>query len=213
MWARSIPANGPKSVSDLKKLGGFDHQSLSTGDWRSFKTWADETIPGYRATYFGLGVQCDYHYRGTPAAIYGTTAHPVPDSNSVYLAYTKPKVKVEVGCPTFKTQKLLGNRAIVADTFSWYNYAINDTQYAEKPGHGFYGHRDGYNVLYGDWSAKWYGDPQQVIMWPNWWSSSVSTTAWPYAMSRSMNFISAWGSLDGIDSCHITGQPRRVESF
>jgi len=32
-------------------------------------------------------------------------------------------------------------------------------------GYGAYAHRDGYNVLYGDWSAKWYGDPQQRIMW------------------------------------------------
>ena len=30
---------------------------------------------------------------------------------------------------------------------------------------GQYAHRDGYNVLYGDWSAKWYGDPQRRLMW------------------------------------------------
>ena len=206
MWSRSIPANGPKSISDLKQLGGFDHQALSTGNWRSFKTWADETLPGYRATYFGLGAECDYHYRGTPAAIYGTPAHPVPDTTSVYLAYTKPKVEVEVGCPPFKTQKILGSRAIVADTFSWYNYGTNDVAtHALKPGYGYYAHRDGYNVLYGDWSAKWYGDPQQRIMWPDWWSTSTSVTEWPYGMSRSTNVIGAWGSLDGTDSCHIAG--------
>jgi hypothetical protein len=34
-------------------------------------------------------------------------------------------------------------------------------------GSGFYAHRDGYNVLYGDSSVKWYGDPQQrILYWP-----------------------------------------------
>jgi hypothetical protein len=28
-----------------------------------------------------------------------------------------------------------------------------------------YAHRDGYNVLHGDGSAKWHGDPQQSIVW------------------------------------------------
>lgn len=32
-------------------------------------------------------------------------------------------------------------------------------------GQGYFAHRDGYNVLYGDWSASWYGDPQERIMW------------------------------------------------
>ncbi len=30
-------------------------------------------------------------------------------------------------------------------------------------GNGINAHREGYNVLYGDWSAKWWGDPQQKI--------------------------------------------------
>lgn len=30
---------------------------------------------------------------------------------------------------------------------------------------GWYAHRAGYNVLYGNWSAKWHGDPQKRIMW------------------------------------------------
>jgi hypothetical protein len=38
---------------------------------------------------------------------------------------------------------------------------------AAYPGDGIYGHRDGYNVLYGDWSARWFGDPQQKLIWIN----------------------------------------------
>ena len=33
------------------------------------------------------------------------------------------------------------------------------------PGDGLLAHRDGYNVLYGDFSARWFGDPQQRIAW------------------------------------------------
>ena len=33
------------------------------------------------------------------------------------------------------------------------------------PGAGIYGHREGYNTLYGDGHAAWYGDPQQRIIW------------------------------------------------
>lgn len=34
-------------------------------------------------------------------------------------------------------------------------------------GEGYYAHREGYNVLYGDWHVKWYGDPpQRYIWWP-----------------------------------------------
>ena len=33
------------------------------------------------------------------------------------------------------------------------------------PGDGIYGHKEGYNVLYGDGSVRWYGDPQQSHIW------------------------------------------------
>jgi hypothetical protein len=62
----------------------------------------------------------------------------------------------------FKTQKILGGRALAADAFG-----KNLFEYATSAGPGYYAHRDGYNVLYGDWSTKWWGDPQQTfIYWP-----------------------------------------------
>ena len=33
------------------------------------------------------------------------------------------------------------------------------------PGSGFYGHREGYNVLYGDIHVSWYGDPRGKFAW------------------------------------------------
>jgi hypothetical protein len=84
------------------------------------------------------------------------------------LGFTKPLVSVDAGCPTFKTQKLLGGRALVSDTFSKAIYTYSDPwPPLPRPGYGQYAHRDGYNVLYGDWSAKWYGDPQGTILWEN----------------------------------------------
>ena len=74
------------------------------------------------------------------------------------------------GGPVFKTQKDLAGRAIVADSFLK-SEALKTTQ----PGDGFWGHKDGYNVLYGDWSAKWYGDPQQTFIW---WNDTPYINAW-----------------------------------
>jgi hypothetical protein len=36
------------------------------------------------------------------------------------------------------------------------------------PGDGWYAHRTGYNILYGDYHAQWFGDPQQEFVWPRW---------------------------------------------
>jgi hypothetical protein len=62
---------------------------------------------------------------------------------------------------------------------------------------GQYAHRDGYNVLYGDWSARWYGDPQQRIMWynpnrihpPYTWDDT-------YMRSSAVNGLTVWLSAD-----------------
>jgi hypothetical protein len=85
----------------------------------------------------------------------------------IRVAYAKPDrilfTTEDDGSPVYKTQKDLAGRAVVTD--SW---AKATSQTAAEAGDGYYGHRDGYNVLYGDWSAKWYGDPQQrFIWWPN----------------------------------------------
>ena len=68
------------------------------------------------------------------------------------------------GSPYFKTEKLLGGRCLVTDSFSISAHNPN-TFTKSKAGMGIYGHRDGYNALYGDWHVKWYGDPQQRYIW------------------------------------------------
>ena len=86
-------------------------------------------------------------------------------ANQLTMADTNPGVTVTSGCPAFKTQKILGGRALISDTFSKGFSAGGPDSLGATFGKAFYAHRDGYNVLYGDWSAKWYGDPQQKIMW------------------------------------------------
>ena len=91
------------------------------------------------------------------------------------MHYVSPNWEVELGQPIFKTQKQLGSRALVTDSFDkammrgTVSTAGRPGTDFTTPGPGQYAHRNGYNVLYGDWSAKWYGDPQEKILW---WSES-----------------------------------------
>ena len=69
------------------------------------------------------------------------------------------------------------------------------------PGYGIYAHRDGYNVLYGDWHAQWYGDPQQrIIYWPQ-------NTLYSYSTHSNLRFSSAFtGDGTGV-WWYIVGPP------
>ena len=80
------------------------------------------------------------------------------------LPLTKPQIVADPNCPPFKTQKLLGMRALVSDSFDrdFVDGAEQDNRVA---GRGPETHGTGYNVLYGDWHAAWYGDPGQQIAW------------------------------------------------
>ena len=166
---------------DLQRAGGFDAKSISHGDW----TWAWAVHPG-GWNYPGLVVQSNYNYRNVPTILHnvGAAYCPPPVPWWFKLKYVKPEIKLEAGNPIFKTQKLLANRAIVTDSFS------RGQAYTDIPlefGVGWYAHREGYNVLYGDWSASWYGDPQQRIMW--WPAMGVVSTqgdAWYYANYRAL---------------------------
>jgi len=163
-------------LTQLRQAGGFDRQSLSHGDWTWLKVFDWEDYEGVRAPH--RVVQGTYAYRNVPCNVeisaYDRARAIALDSNAVpytpvCIGMTKPAVKVYPGCPPFKTEKILGGRAIVADTFS-IGFCYQDEPNATSPdgaypGYGWYHHKDGYNVLYGDWSARWYGDPQQRFIW------------------------------------------------
>jgi len=112
----------------------------------------------------------NYSYRGVPSAPHGGSGSGgiLPDypGQAHRILYTKPDRHVAPGEPVFKTQKLLAGRAIASDCWArsaWHQNSRNPA--GQTPGEGYYAHRDGYNVLYGDGHSAWYGDPTQTIAW------------------------------------------------
>jgi len=172
--------NGATSARDLKRAGVTDGYTMIRGNWnwlpwKSYGTGYDLNTQRW--------VQSHYGYRLVPASGVGGASDALcggwdgdfgawfgspTDAGipKVRMYYTTPDRVVRLGEPVFKTQKMLGGRAIISDSF------CRDMTATTAPGDGWYGHKDGYNVLYGDWSAKWYGDPQQKMIW--WSGASLS---------------------------------------
>ena len=89
-------------------------------------------------------------------------------ANPFGLAWTKGPIMAEFGSPPFKTTKILGSRALMGDDIFRGYENPEGTLEADDPGLGFYCHRDGFNTLYGDYSVRWYGDPQrEITYWSN----------------------------------------------
>ena len=163
------PYTAATGLTQLKAAGGFDADSILHGDWhKALGNFWSGGGSYYDSTFLGYAVMSDYAYRNMPAGIgflYRTWDGDVREIwDEVYLVHTKPRVKVCAGAPPFKTQKILGGRALVADSFGR-DHVQNVDDITAVVGHGFYAHREGYNVLYGDWHAKWVGDPQQRYLW------------------------------------------------
>jgi len=230
-WFGVLPG-AATTLKQLQRAGGFDHAALAYGDWTKQETcWnanpdfgrANIGNDGDDCMYWGLMVQSNYNYRGTPCTIawygqcYSSNPYPWnpnvkrPYDDTVYMLDTKPMNPAKAGTAAFRTQKFLGGRAIVSDSFSWYNapaYFI-DPAYGgsgplpavegnklEYPGYGQYAHREGYNVLYGDWSAKWYGESAGELTWPTWTpQGSVGRAAYN---SWSKNTIHRHQTNDGL---------------
>ena len=97
---------------------------------------------------------------------------------------TTPGIKAYAGCPQFKTQKQLDNRAIVSDTFSKWDEATEGTYspsltVSSKLGYGTWAHKNAYNVLYGDWHVAMVGDAEGRIL--NWSYANADGTTLDYA--------------------------------
>ncbi len=169
---------------DLKRAGGTTARAVLCGDYgwlrNIYPRRRDINEPVFTAAKV---VQSSYAYRLVPSTTYPDDAgryYYDATKNPLQLLYTKPKRMFKPGEPLFKTQKQLSGRAIVTDTWSRnLGLAYIEPPYSahgEPPGYGIYAHRDGYNALYGDWSAKWYGDPTRRIMW---WPSIGLLPGWP----------------------------------
>jgi len=189
MPSYNLNIGGPQTVvadpRDLQRAGGFGEDTLSHGDYSWLVYRINRDCPG-------LAAQCDYNYRDVPMHLTQTASalnfnHFEPGLNSaihfargndfrVMPRYVKPGIWASVGGPIFKTQKMLGGRALVSDSFSRIPY--NDViPYARMVGCAWFSHREGYNVLHGDWSARWYGDPQETILWYPFYSGNTNDSA------------------------------------
>ena len=155
-WYGNYEDHCPRFRSDLwRTLGG------STGKHLEYPTTLSVcNRASYGRTY---SVLCSYQYRGVPSQVYYNTWH---RSYSGWWPQVKPQIYVRTGCPVFKSQKMLANRALVIDSID--NVHENSGSAAQKwfgvnGGAVRFHHRDGYNVLYGDYHVAWYGDPQKRI--------------------------------------------------
>ena len=181
-WLRGTYDNAvADDATDIQRVGGFDAANVRYGDW----DWLDTFGVSWASGSGNGGVEpvrvvySHYFYRPKPTSMCGSPNYVFggPSKNHVWgqelrVLYVKPGRLVEPGEPVFKTQRHLGGRAVASDCWGRSNWhagsSAGNTGEAwphYEPGEGAQGHRDGYNVLYGDGSARWHGDPQQRIAW------------------------------------------------
>ena len=213
------------TLRELKQAGGFDKNTLSHGDYEWFATNPDpdliEIILWYKrggstassgeSRHYYHVVESNYNYRGVPSVVVIDNAtYGDIDPITLRIRGVKPYQNIRAGTPIFRTQKQLGSRSLVTDSFSKPRTGPLDFS-TMAPGVGVYAHRDGYNALYGDGSAKWYGDPQKRIMWLI-GSGDAGDGDWGYASSENykadceslaVNGIVNWS--DGSES--MDGRP------
>ena len=147
-------------IRDYRRLGGSDGRALTHGDWTgaaptAFTAAIESQDGGANPSFRSLNGQ--YNYRSAPNMNNNlfSTAFNIPA--------TRPAVMTTHGSGAFKTPKLLGARTLLSDTFAKERTAGSASPYKKDFGGATYHHKDGYNVLYGDYHAAWYGDPQHII--------------------------------------------------
>ena len=210
--ARNMPClsyggkQGVFTLSKLRGLGGSDGRSLTHGDYEnSGGLWG--TNGG--GTRRWRGVRGQYNYRNS------IISYKTPNYNfseTITVKGTRPSVTALMGGPVFRTPKHLGARALICDTFEKCQRCGYDgsTYSIRDYGAALWAHKDGYNVLYGDYHASWYGDPQhRISSWP------IENVAgnWPNTMSpvpdhcMDFSYVGLWatGILGEADSYNLSG--------
>ena len=193
-WGTSYHNERIRSIHSLKTIGGSSREAWVYGDYtaRSYSQYGDAAVETC-GTECGSGRawSSNYNYRMQPARMSGgRTNAPIygkwEGNNKVVVPWTKPGVKADNSfAPLFKTQRLLGSRCVMTDSWSRmvhlagqdmipqgtgtglrdrYSY---DTGYYGSEAWNGHGKGEGYNALYGDASVRWYGDSKKRIMyWP-----------------------------------------------
>ena len=159
---------GVYTLDHWKTAGGFDGETLQYGNFNGREPY-DGSLP----------IWCHYGYRNIPLAMdlpWTKAEEFSPTDDRTWIPGTMPKVMARCGQPFFRTVRELGERAILSDTFTKGVHLdglgkvkpANGSDIVESLGAAGFGirvHRDGYNVVYGDGHAAWYGDPQQRFIW------------------------------------------------
>ena len=163
-----MPRGGVNVVNAVKALGGFSGNYLLRGNYRAAmdSRYSGENYLGGR-TFVTSGMDSSYGYRNFDVS-FPSGWDDLKPGTELPVHWTRPFIKTTVGCPSFKTDKQLGGRSVVADTFfrsAKDNGQVGAAFTPKYCGFSMYHHRDGYNVLYGDGHSGWYNDNDGVIAW------------------------------------------------
>jgi len=169
---------GGWSVAHWKNAGGFDKETMLYGSgWPTNAELSGEVFPRNGMIF------SNYAYRGVPFWVYQPWCVSFQDKDpATKLSFTTPGLYTHIGSPLFRTRKFLGGRALISDAFSRdcvkspygacldgagkpYTVPTTLEELQKRPGMSVAGHRDAYNVLYGDNHAATYDDPEEKILW------------------------------------------------
>lgn len=153
------------TLARWKNAGGYDQQTMQYGHWRRNNGTTDV-----------YGIYSHYNYRNVPLNTRGAWCAPQDRKHSDYtwISGTKPIRFAGAFAPFFRTEKELGGRALMCDTFSKgedrdaLGRDITSETGTNKPaensrlfvGMGYTAHRNAYHTLYGDYHVKAFHDPE-----------------------------------------------------
>jgi len=203
--SRSPVPDNQAPVMSLNSLTYVRQIGSSLKDWlRGDYTQAfDEGryLSSYNGTAYAMAWDSTYAYRMQPSWDPGQYDYDMTTENwsryPHHVPYVKPQIKFENGgSAIFKSQKLLGGRAVMTD--HWNRQVLMPEELLDPSNLGAasgHGGGDGYNVLYGDWSARWFGDPQKRVLW---WPTGPSTAghAW-FASLEGKECLGVSGNVPG----------------
>lgn len=195
------------TIVHVLTAGGTDPKVLIYGAWSNFD---DAYGTRHRKWGWYKTLRCQYNYRPNilVASVTADAPRTTPAANeTVILGGTSPVATGWHGAQVFPTSKKLAGRALLCDTFekryprAWARGAFDDAiwQAAARVAAGAQMHRDGYNVIYGDGHAQWYGDPEQRIIWYKDDTTDASCMAAPLQPWDWVNpaSVSDKGKIDG----------------
>ena len=182
-------SSGYINFDKVKARGGTDGRTLTHGV-------VDTAGKGTVSDDYWVTVRGQYNYRATTRT-HTTTTRPM--NYQFDLAGTRPTVPFLNGGPLFRTPKLLQGRALICDTFEKNRDSGGTT--IRDYGAALWAHKDGYNVLYGDYHAAWYGDPMHQI---SGWPTQDTAGWWPNSMDPVPDHVMNWQHLAILRSNNLT---------